>query len=141
MATPYDDRSGYGGSSGFGDLTQIPIYSEVNFIKADTRLWWASAGIVSTPENMARWAHKLFSPKGSPVSPEVRAQLSRSFGEATINLAATPQKYGFHIALEEHQLSDGSYVTTYGHPGVGRLRFGVVLRTFTGSSDIDIDEL
>ena len=119
MATPYDDRSGYGGSSGFGDLTQIPMYSEVNFIKADARLSWASAGIVSTPENMARWAYELFSPKGSAVSSEVRAQLSRSFREATISLAATPQRYGFHIALKEHQLSDGSYVTTYGHPGGG----------------------
>ncbi len=119
MAAPYDERSGYGGSSGFGDLTQIPIFSNVNFIKADARLSWAAAGIVSTPENMARWAYELFSPKGSAVSAEVRAQLSRSFREATISLAGTPQKYGFHIALKEHQLSDGSYVTTYGHPGGG----------------------
>jgi len=119
MASPYDDRSGYGGSTGFGDLTQIPVWSKVTFIKADARISWASAGIVSTPENMARWAYELFSPKGSAVSPEVRGQLSRSFREATISLAGTPQKYGFHIALKQHRLSDGSYVTTYGHPGGG----------------------
>ena len=119
MASPYDDRSGYGGSSGFGDLTQIPMFSKVNFIKADARLSWASAGIVSTPENMARWAYELFSPEGSAVSPGVRTQLTNSFREATINLGGAPQKYGYHIALKQHLLSDGSYVTTYGHPGGG----------------------
>jgi len=119
MASPYDDRSGYGGSSGFGDLTQIPMFSTVNFIKADARLSWAAAGIVSTPENMARWAYELFSAKGSAVSPEVRAQLTSSFRETTISLAGGPQKYGYHIALKQHRLSDGSYVTTYGHPGGG----------------------
>jgi len=119
MASPYDDRSGYGGSSGFGDLTQIPMFSTVNFIKADARISWAAAGIVSTPENMARWAYELFSPKGSAVSPEVRGQLIKSFPETTISLATAPQKYGYHIALKQHRLSDGSYVTTYGHPGGG----------------------
>jgi len=119
MASPYDDRSAYGGSSGFGDLTQIPIFSDVNFIKADARLSWAAAGIVSTPENMARWAYELFSAKGLAVSPEVRAQLTSSFRETMISLGSAPQKYGYHIALQQHRLSDGSYVTTYGHPGGG----------------------
>ena len=119
IATPYGDRSQYGGSGGFGDLTQIPMYSKVPFNEADSRVSWPGASAVSTAENMARWAYELYSPNGSAITPEVRSQLLGSFRPETISLAAAPQKYGFHIAQKEHLLSDGTYVETYGHPGGG----------------------
>jgi CubicO group peptidase (beta-lactamase class C family) len=119
IATPYGDRSQYGGSGGFGDLSQIPMYSEIPFNEADSRVSWPGASAVSTAENMARWAYELYSSKGSAITPKVRSQQIGSFRPETISLAEAPQKYGFHIARKEHLLSDGTYVTTYGHPGGG----------------------
>jgi len=119
IATPYGDRSQYGGSGGFGDLSQIPMYSKIPFNEADSRVSWPGASAVSTAENMARWAYELYSSKGSAITPEVRSQQIGSFRPETISLAAAPQKYGFHIARKEHLLSDGTYVATYGHPGGG----------------------
>jgi CubicO group peptidase (beta-lactamase class C family) len=119
MAHPYAETAVYGGSGGFGDLTQIGIWSDVNFVEADGRHAWAAAGMVSTAENMSRWAYELFSPEGSAVTSEVRTQLEESFSDETVILAGTQQKYGFHVAKKEHPLANGSSVTTYGHPGGG----------------------
>jgi len=119
IATPYGDRSQYGGSGGFGDLSKIPMYSKIPFNEADSRVSWPGASAVSTAENMARWAYELYSPRGSAITPEVRTQLIGSFRPETISLAAAPQKYGFHIAQKEQLLSDGTNVATYGHPGGG----------------------
>jgi len=119
MAHPHAETTIYGGSGGFGDLTKIGIWSDVNFIEADGRHAWAAAGMVSTAENMSRWAYELFSPEGSAVTSKVRTQLEESFSDDTIIFAGTEQKYGFHVAKKEHSLADGSYVTTYGHPGGG----------------------
>jgi len=119
IATPYGDQSQYGGSGGFGDLSQIPMYSKIPFNEADSRVSWPGASAVSTSENMARWAYELYSLEGSAVTPEVRSQQIGSFRPETISLAAAPQKYGLHIARKEHLLSDGTYVATYGHPGGG----------------------
>ena len=119
IATPYGNQSQYGGSGGFGDLTQIPMYSKVPFNEADSRVSWPGASAVSTAESMARWAYELYSSKGSAIKPEVRSQQIGSIRPETISLAAAPQKYGFHIAQKEHLLSDGTSVSTYGHPGGG----------------------
>lgn len=119
IATPYGDQSQYGGSGGFGNLTEIPMYSKIPFNEADSRVSWPGASAVSTAESMARWAYELYSSKGTAITPEVRSQLIGSFRPETISLAAAPQKYGFHIAQKEHLLSDGTYVATYGHPGGG----------------------
>ena len=119
IATPYADQSQYGGSGGFGNLSEIPMYSKIPFIEADSRVSWPGASAVSTAESMARWAYELYSSKGAAITPEVRSQQIGSFRPETISLAAAPQKYGFHIARKEHLLSDGTYVTTYGHPGGG----------------------
>ena len=119
IAAPYADQSQYGGSGGFGNLYEIPMYSKIPFNEADSRVSWPGASAVSTAESMARWAYELYSVKGAAITPEVRSQQIGSFRPETISLAAAPQKYGFHIAQKEHLLSDGTYVTTYGHPGGG----------------------
>ena len=119
IATPYGDQSRYGGTGGFGNLTEIPMYSKIPFNEADSRVSWPGASAVSTAESMARWAYELYSSNGSAITPEVRSQQIGSFRPETISLAAAPQKYGFHIARKEHLLSDGTYVATYGHPGGG----------------------
>ena len=119
IAHPYAERSNYGGGAGFGDLTKIPIWGGHNFVEADGRLSWAGAGIVSTSENMARWSYELFSQNGSAVNPTVRATLLNSFSEDPVILAGAQQNYGFHAAKRNFILSDGTVITSYGHPGGG----------------------
>ncbi len=119
IAHPYAERSNYGGGAGFGDLTKVPIWGGHNFVEADGRLSWAGAGIVSTSENMARWSYELFSQNGSAVNPTVRATLLNSFSEDPVILAGAQQNYGFHAAKRNFVLSDGTVITSYGHPGGG----------------------
>ena len=128
LAKAYADRSKYGGSGGFGDLTEIDLYTSygLDFHKADGRLSWAGAGIVSTPSAMARWGYEVMSPNGSAVSPEVRTKLTESFVDEWISLTEVRQKYGFHWILTEHELSDGTLLFSYGHPGGGS-GFGTAL--------------
>jgi CubicO group peptidase (beta-lactamase class C family) len=118
IAHPHADRSKYGGAGGFGDLTQIAIWKDLNFHEADGRVSWATAGMVSTSENMARWAYELFSERGSAVTKEVRSALLKSITDEIIHLDS-PQKYGFHVAKKEYALSDGTTLASYGHPGGG----------------------
>ena len=118
IAHPYADRSNYGGSGGFGDLSQIEIWKDFNWYEADGRLSWATAGIVSTSENMARWAYELYSERGSAVTKSVRSALLGSVTDETIFIDG-PQKYGFHVARKEHALPDGTVLESYGHSGGG----------------------
>ena len=119
IAHPFAERSNYGGEGGFGDLTEIDLWKGYGFIETDGRLAWAGAGMVSTAENMARWAYELYSPRGSAVSRQVRSTLLESFMDETVTFAGSPQKYGFHVAQKEYELSDGAVLTSYGHPGGG----------------------
>lgn len=121
LAKPFADRSLYGGSDGFGDITKISLYTSygLDYHQVDGRISWAGAGIISTPEQIAQWGYELMSPKGSAVSSEVRKQLTESFVDEWISLTETRQKYGFHLVLTEHILSDGSVILSYGHPGGG----------------------
>ena len=119
IASPHEYLSRFGGTGGFGDLTDIPVFSKIGFIRADGRSCWAGCGIISTAENMARWGYELFSPSGRAISSHVRDQLTKSFMDQPITLAGGPQRYGYNVARKEHELSDGSRKVTYGHPGGG----------------------
>lgn len=124
MALPHAEYSKYGGAPGWGDLTQmIPLGVssgyKVNYFEQDGRLAWSAAGIVSTPENMARWAYELLSPNGRALSSTSRNILVNSFIEKPVNLSGVTQNYGYHLARREYKLSNGSTFVTYGHPGGG----------------------
>ena len=128
LAKAYANRSNYGGLAGFGDLTEIELYTSygLDFHKVDGRMSWAGAGIISTPSSMARWGYEVMSPNGIAVSSEVRTKLTESFVDEWISLTELRQKYGFHWILTEHELSDGRLLFSYGHPGGGS-GFGAAL--------------
>ena len=128
MANPYAVRSRYGAnpmfgdsldSLGFGDLTTIKMYGDTDFRSADGRIQWSTSGIVTTVENMAYWGYSLLSPNGSAILSEIRDELKTSIVDETIELAAGPQKYGYHIATRTHLLENGETILTFGHPGGG----------------------
>ena len=139
IASPHDYLSQFGGAGGFGDLTDIPAFSKIGFIRADGRSCWAGCGIISTAENMARWGYELFSPSGRAISSHVRNQLTNSFMDNAITLAGGPQHYGYHVARKEHGLSDGSRIITYGHPGGGAGYASVLF--YSPSEDLSISLL
>ncbi|GIS99600.1 MAG: hypothetical protein CM1200mP26_13130 [Acidimicrobiales bacterium] len=58
----------------------------------DGRLAWATAGIVSTPANIARWGYELYSNNGSALSEQSRTILLNSISDETISLAGQPQR-------------------------------------------------
>jgi CubicO group peptidase (beta-lactamase class C family) len=124
MALPYADYAKYGGAPGWGDLTQMvpmgtPPGYKMDYFEQDGRLAWSAAGIISTPENMARWAYELMSPSGNALSKASRQLLTASFIDKDINLGGVTQKYGYHLAERKYKLSDGSIFITQGHPGGG----------------------
>jgi len=116
-AHPHGDRSLWGGA-GFGDISEVSHHS--NWYTASGRTTWAAAGIITTPENMAKWSYELLSNQGSAISPMARASLLESFIGPLIAIGgAKPEhQYGYHVTKTTLMLSDNS-ITTYGHPGSG----------------------
>jgi CubicO group peptidase (beta-lactamase class C family) len=117
-AEPYDELATYGLGTGFGNLRAGPMAA----LKGkDSRISWVGAGIVSTPENIARWGYELFSPSGSAISDAAQTQLIDSITvETDISLSGIGvHTYGYYIGMADVSLSDGTRITTYTHPGGG----------------------
>ena len=119
IAIPYGQKAWYGGAPGWGDLTTIELFKDVDSVEADGRGAWAGAGIVSTSEHMARWGYELYSTNGNAVSSSVRQQILDSVVDELVDGFPVPQKYGYQTTVRTHSLSDGSVIETYGHPGGG----------------------
>ena len=118
MPSTYADLAAYGGDPGWGNVQDVVFYRDLDYWEPEGRRSWAAAGMISTPESIARWGYELFSPNGSAVSANVRQQLIGSFRDPT-QKAGGPWLYGMHIAMKEQRLSDGTIIETYGHPGGG----------------------
>ena len=121
-ARPYTDLD-YWGGSGFGDLIELDalLYgnSPDTWYEQDARLSWATAGITSTPANIAQWGYELFSENGSALSEESRSILLDSFSDEMTPLAGLLQQYGYHVAKRSFLLDDGTSLSVVGHPGGG----------------------
>jgi len=119
MAMPYTDVSPWGGS-GFGNMIQTAPYGFGYYLGAVGRLRYGCCGIISTPENVARWAYELYRPNGSAISESVRNQLLNSFSEARVpDWAVTGESYGYFASKRTFRLPDSTTITAYGHPGGG----------------------
>ena len=119
MAMPYTDVSPWGGS-GFGNMIQTAPYGFGYYLGAVGRLRYGCCGIISTPENVARWAYELYRPNGSAISESVRNQLLNSFSEARVpDWAVKGESYGYFASKRTFRLPDSTTITAYGHPGGG----------------------
>jgi D-alanyl-D-alanine carboxypeptidase len=103
--------------TGFGDIL-ASSYLQDEWYLATGRTTWNAAGIITTPENMARWAYELFSAEGSVLSSKARATLLESFTGPLIQIGAADQQYGYHSTKREISLSNMT-IFAYGHPGSG----------------------
>ena len=128
IAHPYGIKESYGGSGGFGDLEKIPAWTKAScpqcfddftFINADARIAWSGAGIVTNAQNLSRWGYELFSTHGHAISDPVREILRDSFSDQVVVFTGPKPSYGFHVAKNIFDLSDGSALVSYGHPGGG----------------------
>ena len=119
-ADEYGDRSKCGDDSGFGRiLDACNWYTKDEWLLAQGKNTWAAAGIVSTADNMARWAYELYSSKGSALSSSARSQLLNSSSVEPVLFANKTHHYGYHVAIYSMDLIDGSALDIYGHIGGG----------------------
>ena len=121
MAMPYGDISRW--SSGFGNMIDAAPFEFGYQMGAVWRNRYACCGIVSTPENMARWAHELYSPNGSAISESVRDQLLNSFSDKRTppwnGPRIPPEEYGYLVSKKRFALRGDRVITAYGHFGGG----------------------
>ena len=122
---------GWGGT-GFGDILDSSYLQEEWYL-ATGRTTWNAAGIITTPENMAKWAYELFSDDGSALSLKARAILLESFTGPLIQIGAVNQQYGYHSTKREIALSNMT-ISAYGHPGSG----GGYISDFYYSPELDL---
>ena len=122
---------GWGGT-GFGDILESSYLQEEWYL-ATGRTTWNAAGIITTPENMAKWAYELFSDDGSALSLKARAILLESFSGPLIQIGAVNQQYGYHSTKREIALSNMT-ISAYGHPGSG----GGYISDFYYSPELDL---
>ncbi len=117
-ADEYGDRSKCGDNSGFGRiLDACNWYTKDEWMLAQGKHSWAAAGIVSTADNMARWAYELYSSQGSALSTSARSQLLNSGSIEPVLFANRTHHYGYHVAIYSMELIDGTVLDIYGHVG------------------------
>jgi len=121
-ARPHGDLADFGGA-GFGDMIEWDAiqygYTPDVWHEQDARLAWATASIVSTPANIARWGYELYSSNGSAISEQSRSILLNSFEDELVSFGGQPHYYGYWIAKRSLQLDDGTWLPTIGHKGGG----------------------
>ena len=104
-------------STGFGDMLE-KSYLQKEWYAATGKTTWNAAGIITTPENIARWSYELFSPDGSALPQNARDTLLESFTGQLIQIGALDQQYGYHSTKRTITLSNMT-ISAYGHPGSG----------------------
>ena len=121
MAMPYGDVSSWGGSE-FGNIIHTAPFELGYYLGAVGRLRYGCCGIISTPENVARWAYDLYGQTGSAISATARDQLLNSFSAERVppwGGPGTAESYGYLASKRTFDLPDSRMITAYGHPGGG----------------------
>ena len=94
-------------------------YSFEYYITGQGRIRWACCGIISTPENIVRWAYELYSRNGLALSNSSRTILLESLSDVPVSFQGSKQHYGYFIAKRTFILPGSIDVNAYGHPGGG----------------------
>ena len=124
IAIPYGIyKNPSGEESVFGNKVQSAPWEFGYYLAGQGRIRYACCGIVSTPENMARWAYELYGSNGSAISESARANLLNSFSDERIppwNGPRIPaEEYGYLISKKMFLLPSDREITAYGHRGGG----------------------
>jgi CubicO group peptidase (beta-lactamase class C family) len=126
MGMPYTDISRW--ASSFGNMIDAAPFEFGYYIGAMGRTRYACCGIISTPQNIARWAYHLYSPNGLAISESVRIQLKNSTSPTRIPPWSSskmpgqiPAEYGYLVSMKKFQTPNTKtpIITAYGHPGGG----------------------
>ena len=123
MAMPYTDISKW--SSGFGNMIDAAPFEFGYYIGSMGRTRYACCGIISTPENIARWAYHLYSPNGIAVSESIKTKIKNSTSpdkippwSSSTRPGSIPGEYGYLVS--KTIFKNQEHITkTYGHPGGG----------------------
>lgn len=121
MAMPYGDVSSWGGPE-FGNVIHTAPFELGYYLGAVGRLRYGCCGIISTPENVARWAYDLYGQTGAAISTTARDQLLDSFSAERVppwGGPGTTESYGYLSSKRTFDLPDSRMITAYGHPGGG----------------------
>jgi len=123
IAMPYTDISKW--SSGFGNMIDAAPFEFGYYIGSMGRTRYACCGIISTPENIARWAYHLYSPNGMAVSESIKIKLKNSTSldnippwSSSTRPGSIPGEYGYLVSKKIFKNQE-LITTTYGHPGGG----------------------
>ncbi|GAB6097670.1 hypothetical protein JCM14469_39240 [Desulfatiferula olefinivorans] len=116
IAHPYDDAYIFGDGTTpplgtFMDmsLALFSVYPTFNYYDGVGRGTWAAGGIISTPNQLARWGFELYDADGDAVTSDVRTEIKDS--------APADNTYGYGVGYDDFTYDDGTIGGLYGHGG------------------------
>lgn len=116
IAHPYDDAFIFGNGTTpplgtFMDMTLAlyGVYPTFNYYDGVGRGTWAAGGIISTPNQLAKWGYELYDDNGDAVTASVRAAVKES--------APNDGDYGYGVGYDDFTYDDGTSGGLYGHGG------------------------
>ena len=116
-AHPYGDLAPF--AEGFGNIVEVAPYDLDHYWLGQSRIRWPCCGLISTPENLARWGYNLYSTNGSALTEPARAMLLESLLSDPVMYQGVMQNYGYMTTQRTYEWSETGTIATVGHPGGG----------------------
>ena len=116
-AYPYGNLAPY--DEGFGNIIDAAPYDLGHYWRGQSKMRWPCCGLISTPENLARWGYNLYSTNGSALSGSARQRLQESLLSEPVMYQGVVQNYGYMTTQRTYEFSGDRRIATVGHPGGG----------------------
>ena len=116
-AHPYGDLAPY--DEGFGNIIDAAPYDLDHYWRGQSRMRWPCCGLISTPEDLARWGYNLYSTNGLALSGSARLRLQESLLSEPVMYQGVLQNYGYMTTQRTYEFSKEGRIVTVGHPGGG----------------------